>query len=115
MSEEAPLPDDNPKTKFGQAKPSTFDIPPSAILAIGEVMALGARKYGHFNWRKQRVSEAVYYNALMRHLNAWLNGNDIDAESGQPELAHVMACCAILIDAGQAGMLNHNREPETLA
>jgi hypothetical protein len=90
---------DNPKDAFGEQKPSTFHIPPVAILELGEAMRLGAEKYGSLNWRDTSVRASVYYNAIMRHLMQWREGEVEDAESGLGHLAHVMANCAILIDA----------------
>lgn len=107
-------PDDNPKTALGQAKPGMSDVPPVALLALGEVMRFGAGKYGHFNWRQKRVSATVYYDAAMRHLMAYLEGEDLDPESGLPHLAHVMGCMTILLDATDKGTLNDNRNPAGL-
>jgi hypothetical protein len=104
-------PDGNPKTAFGEQKPPMSDTPTTALQALGRVMRLGATKYGRFNWRVQNVSSTVYYDAAMRHLMAWFDGEDADYESGQSHLAHVMACCAILIDAREQGTLNDNRSP----
>jgi hypothetical protein len=40
---------------------------------------------------------------------AWFSGEDIDPESGVSHLAHVMACCNIVLDAKEHGKLNDNR------
>jgi hypothetical protein len=102
-------PDDNPKTKFGQQKPGLSDVPTAALRYLGQVMRNGAGKYGRFNWRQHNVSSTVYYDAAQRHLMAYLDGQDLDPESGLPHLAHVMACCAILLDAKEHSTLNDNR------
>lgn len=102
-------PDGNPKTALGAQKPTLWVIPPTGLLALGGVMALGARKYGPFNWRDKSISSTVYYDAALRHLLSWLDGETIDPESGQSHLGHVMACCAILLDAEANGVLNDNR------
>lgn len=102
-------PDDNPKTMYGEAKTKVSDTPTIGIQKMGRVFTGGAVKYGRFNWRDHTVSATVYYDAAMRHLMAWFNGEDTDPESGEPHLAHVMACCNILMDAGQCGKLNDNR------
>lgn len=109
MSPKAGYPDDNPKTMYGEAKTKLSDTPTVGIQKMGRVFTGGAVKYGRFNWRDHRVSATVYYDAAQRHLMAWFNGEDIDPESGEPHLAHVMACCNILMDAGEKGMLNDNR------
>lgn len=109
MSKSA-YPDDNPKTQYGEAKTKLSDSPTVGIQKMGRVFTGGAEKYGRFNWRDHTVSATVYYDAAMRHFMAWFNGEDIDPESGEPHLAHVMACCNILLDAEQHGMLNDNRK-----
>jgi len=102
-------PDDNPKTAFGEEKPKLSDTPTIGILQMGMVFTGGAAKYGRFNWRDHAVSSTVYYDAAQRHLMAWFRGEDLDHESGVSHLAHVMACCNILLDAEKNGKLNDNR------
>jgi hypothetical protein len=74
-------------------------------------MEHGARKYGRFNWREHTVTVSVYTDAIMRHLMAYVDGEDLDPESGINHLAHVMACCAVLLDAKAMGKLNDDRTP----
>jgi len=102
-------PDDNPKTVLGTSKPSMHAVPPVALLWIGQAMADGERKYGLTNWREKTVSTSVYYDAMMRHLMAWWDGEDVAEDSGLPHLAHVAACVCILLDAQACGSLNDNR------
>lgn len=102
-------PDDNPKTAMGLKKPGTAAIPPVAVLELGAVMANGAAKYGRFNWREKTVTTSVYTDAIDRHLLAFRDGETHDRESGRPHLAHVMACCSILLDAQSIGRLNDDR------
>lgn len=102
-------PDGNPKTRFGLLKTPMHLLPVPALTSMAEVFRLGAKKYGPYNWRKDRVSASVYYAAAMRHMMAWWEGEDIDQESGQPHLAHAMDCFAIVIDAGHYDMLNDDR------
>lgn len=106
--EKEPAP--NPKTAAGARKPALISVIPTAsLLHLGEVMKLGARKYGPFNWRETPVPAETYMDAAMRHLLSWQDGEDEDPESGMSHLAHVMACCAIIIDAAENGMLDDNR------
>lgn len=108
----APLlePAKNPKTAIGRTKPALISvIPTAALLHLGEVMKLGAKKYGPFNWRETPVPAEVYVDAAMRHLLSWFDGEDKDPESGMSHLGHVMACMAIIIDAQENGMLDDNR------
>ena len=105
-----PQPAKNPKTAIGRTKPAMVSVIPTAsLLHLGEVMKLGATKYGPFNWRETPVPAEVYVDAAMRHLLSWFDGEDRDPESGMSHLGHVMACCAIIIDAQENGMLDDNR------
>ncbi len=103
------LPDNNPKTAVGRAKPPLHAIPPTALLHLGLAMEDGEHKYGLFNWRDRDVSSSVYYDAALRHLMAWWDGEQVATDSKVHHLGHVMACCAILLDAEATGNLNDDR------
>lgn len=104
------IPDNNPKTQYGLKKAPTLTvIPASSILILGQVMALGASKYGRFNWRENKVAASVYTDAMLRHITAWNAGQDDDPESGVSHLGHVMACACILVDALKGGNLVDDR------
>lgn len=102
-------PDGNPKTTYGEKKPGFDAIPPSALLHLGAAMNNGKEKYGAMNWRHSEVSATVYYNAALRHLLAWFDGEEYAEDSGVHHLAHVMACMSILLDAREQSTLNDNR------
>lgn len=104
-------PDNNPKTAIGTAKPGLRAVPPVALYVMGQAMADGEKKYGRYNWREHAVSSSVYFEAAMRHLLAWWDGEDAAADSGVSHLGHVMACMSILVDAAHNGKLNDDRSP----
>ena len=89
----------NPKIAIGSKKPSVSAIPPVSILLLGEAMKEGERKYGRFNWRSTKVDNSVYYDAAARHLLSYWDGENAASDSKIHHLAHVMACCAIIIDS----------------
>lgn len=99
----------NPKRAYGVKKPSPHFIPPIAIIEESAVMALGAAKYGAYNWSASPVDATTYYSAAMRHLMSWYSGEDVDPESGASHLAHVRACMAILMDSHAQGILVDDR------
>lgn len=110
------IPDDNPKTVFGLKKPPTHFTPPVAEMHLGLAMQNGGEKYGMMNWREKTVSSSVYYDAARRHLAAWWDGERVAPDSGVHHLGHVMACCAILLDAEAQANLNDDRPiPGTFA
>lgn len=100
----------NPKKKYGDQKPRLSFMPTSILLQVARVFELGAGKYGLKNWRRQAVDASTYHDAIFRHLTAWFEGGeDIDDESGQSHLAHIIACAMILMDAKNLGMLVDDR------
>ena len=101
---DAAYPDNNPKTVAGAKKPGFAAVPPVALLHLAQVMEHGAAKYGQMNWRKTSVAHSVYFNAILRHLLAWHDGQDIDPDSGQPHLAHIMASAALVLDGIAQGV-----------
>ena len=102
-------PDDNPKTVLGLRKPAMSCVPPVALLHLSHAMMDGEQKYGRMNWREHTVSSSVYYDAAMRHLMAWFDGETYAPDSGAHHLGHVMACCAILLDGESLAVLNDDR------
>lgn len=101
----------NPKDRVGVRKPPLHLIPPAAELLESAVMALGAKKYGAFNWRSSKVNASVYVAAARRHLLQWFDGCDDDRESGVSHIAHARACLGILLDALATGNLIDDRPP----
>jgi hypothetical protein len=97
--------DTNPKSSHGRAKPSLHFIPPTALLELAGVMALGAYKYGAFNWRKDPISLSTYLDAIDRHKMSRGFGEKKDRESLRDHAAHIMACAAIILDADHCGTL----------
>lgn len=62
-------------------------VPPYFIISIAEVLEFGAKKYGAWNWLEGRPWTEIS-GAAMRHLYKWMQGEDIDKESGLPHLSH---------------------------
>jgi len=52
-----------------------------------------------------KVKRSVYLSAMKRHIGRILDGEDIDPESLAHHLGHVMANCAIILDAARHGTL----------
>lgn len=99
----------NPKDLIGETKLPLRFIPPSSLAYLSRVMELGATKYGPMNWRTNSVRATIYFEAALRHIWSALDGEDLDSESGQPHVAHAMACMAIILDAKATGNLIDDR------
>ena len=93
-------------------KPPLQYIPPVAHIYEALAMGDGAGKHGgSFNWRKEgnRPEAMMYIGAALRHMLAWLDGEEVASDSGVPHLGGVKACCSILIDAIELGILIDDR------
>ena len=99
----------DPKGAAGALKAPMHLIPPYALEQTAWVHKLGSEKYGPYNWRKTGVCATTYVSAIMRHLNAWRDGEDMDPESGISHIAHIVSSCNILLDAGHCGTLQDDR------
>lgn len=104
--------DSNPKDSLGCQKVPYWHIPPGVKALLGLSMLEGALKYGSYNFSVEGARASVYYDAMNRHVDAWASGEDIDLESGLPHLAKAMACCAIILDTQQRGVLVDDRPPK---
>ena len=69
----------------------------------------GAKKYGINNWRIDEILASTYKGAMLRHLKAWAEGEDLDPDSGESHLYHIRACCAIVLDSEMHGTLIDDR------
>lgn len=103
----------NPKQAFGDLKLPVHTVPPALLLGAAKAFGEGAKKYGAFNWRKTKVETMTYVGAMMRHLTAYLDGEDVDPESstGKLHLEGIAACVGILLDAHYGGFSVDNRPP----
>ena len=99
----------DPKGAAGLLKAPLGLIPPHSMEQTAWVHQLGSRKYGPFNWRDTGVCASTYINAIMRHLNAWRDGEDLDTESGISHLAHIACSCNIMMDADYCEKLQDDR------
>ncbi len=110
MSKTTSWKDTNPKAAFAANK-VPFHLWPALASATGAMGLLeGACKYGRSNWRKAGVRASTYVDALLRHVCDYFEGNDTDPDSGLPQFAHMLACCAILVDASASGVLVDDRQ-----
>jgi hypothetical protein len=71
-------------------------IPPEILVALGDILTFGAKKYGDRNWEKGMAWSRVF-GACMRHLWAWWACERVDDETGRSHLWHAACCIAFLI------------------
>lgn len=82
--------------KHDQDKPDYSLIPTEALDEIAAVWTFGQRKYAAFNWTKGFAWRRPLA-ASLRHIYAFLRGEDRDPESGLLHLAHAVCCLMMVI------------------
>lgn len=101
--------DTNPKDAVGIKKVPLSCVPTIPMLELGLAMMEGARKYGRHNYRAVGTRSSVYYDAIIRHLTAWWEGEDIDPESGVHHLMKAAACIFVHRDSILMGNVEDDR------
>lgn len=101
----------NPKDAAAMTRIPLWLLSPIASAHWALAQFAGMLKYGAWNWRIAGVRSSVYLSAARRHLDAYVSGEEVDPIDGTHHLANVMACCAILLDAREAGKLTDDRPP----
>lgn len=101
----------NPKDAVGIKKVPFSVIPWGVIAELGLAMLEGALKYGRHNYRSIGVRTSVYFDAALRHLSAFWEGQDIDPESGVHHVVKAIACLTVLRDSQLRGNVTDDRPP----
>ena len=83
--------------KFDKGKPPISWISRRANEQEAFVLAFGAEKYERWNWSKG-MSWSRLLDAALRHLLAYADGENTDAESGLSHLAHARCDIGMLLD-----------------
>lgn len=116
--------DADPKRAQGATKPALGLVPPVAIAEAAMAYEDGAyiKEYGPYNWRTTGVESMTYINAIKRHIDAYLDGEEFTSDSAVPRgrprvhnLGAVIASAGILLDAAACGKLRDNRPPKGTA
>jgi hypothetical protein len=93
LDKETTQPDSKIGLKFDNDKVRLELLPFDALMEVGKVLTVGAKKYGSRNWEKG-IDHSRLYGAAFRHLAASVQRQDIDDESGLDHLAH--CACEVL-------------------
>lgn len=101
----------NPKDLVGVKKAPLRFVPPALVIEAAPALAVGAERYGPYNWRETEVRLSIYLEAVERHVLAYRDGQDRAEDTGIHHLGHAAACIAIILDAGAIGKLVDDRPP----
>lgn len=100
---------DNPKNIASSVRVALTLVSPIAQLHCADAMMDGADKYDPYNWRAKKIAIRSYADAIKRHLDAYMEGEDVASDSGCKHLGHIMAGAAILLDAEAHGCIVDDR------
>lgn len=94
------------RQKHEEGKSPLGILPGGPLRALAKVMSFGDSKYSPGSW--QVVSPpSRYLDAALRHIYAYLDGEDADPESGESHLAHAATSIVIALWHVQHG--RHSR------
>jgi len=99
--------------RYNTGKADLSLIPLCTLEEEAHVWAYGKKKYAAWNWAKG-MDWSVPLGCALRHLSSWQRGEDIDPESGQPHLAHVMCNIRMLMLYAKTYPEGDDRPPKEL-
>jgi len=102
---------ENPKQSCGRSKVPMSCVPAPVLMEVGAAMLEGAVKYGRHNYREAPVVMSDYYDATMRHMMQWWEGEDLDQDSGLSHITKAIATLVVLRDAMMFGTCEDDRPP----
>lgn len=103
----------NPKDAIGSRKAPMSTIPASILAEMGVAMLEGSAKYGKYNYREVGVRASIYYDAVLRHIFAWWEGEDIDPDSGMSHITKAMTALVVLRDSMTRENWTDDRPPKS--
>lgn len=82
---------------FDDGKLPLANLPWAAIEGLSKVQAYGHGKYKDFNNYRKGMEVSRNLSCALRHIKEYLEGHDVDAESGCHPLEHAMARVAFVL------------------
>ena len=83
--------------RYNSGKAELHQVPSSLKYAVAKCLMYGEQKYEKSNWR-QGMSWMTVSDCLDRHMTSWMDGEEVDEESGLPHLYHAACNIAFLIE-----------------
>lgn len=103
----------NPKDAIGVAKWRQFmPVPRQVLWEVGVGMLEGAAKYGRHNYRSAGVRASIYVDAAMGHIDQFVEGEDIDKDSGLSHITKAICSLIVLRDAMMNDFWVDDRPPK---
>ena len=99
--------------RYNDGKADISLIPLCTLEDEARVWMYGKQKYAAWNWAKG-MDWSVPLACAMRHIAAWQRGEELDAESGLPHLAHAMCNLRMLTLYSKTYPEGDDRPPKDL-
>lgn len=87
---------EQPALKHDESKVRVDLLPTHSLEEIAKVLTFGAKKYDSWNWTRGFAWSRLL-GASLRHIFAFMRGEDEDPESGYSHLSHAGCCILMLI------------------
>jgi hypothetical protein len=99
--------------RYNDGKADLSLIPMCTLEDEAKVWMYGKQKYAAWNWAKG-MDWSVPLACALRHISAWQRGEEVDAESGLPHLAHAMCNLRMLTLYSKTYPEGDDRPPKDL-
>lgn len=94
--------------KADHDKPDMSLISAVAMKKLAQVLTAGKKKYTAHNWRAgMKWSRCIA--AALRHIFAYVGGENLDPETGLSHLAHAFCCLMFLLEYEETHKENDDR------
>lgn len=78
---------------------------------VAKVITEGDKKYNPGDWVTK--DNVLFFDALMRHISLWRQGEKDDPEDGLHHLAHAIVNCMYLMEKEKIGLMCSYTYPDT--
>lgn len=102
---------DNPKNIAARSRIKIAYLPAAGVIHGAHAAMKGAERYGPYNWREKQIALMEYASAAQRHIQDWVDGEDISTDDKCHHLGHAIASLAIMLDAIELQFAIDDRPP----
>lgn len=89
--------DSNKAKTFDDGKAPLSMVPWAGVRSMALVQAYGHKKYGDYNNYRKGMEISRNLSCAIRHISAFMDGEDLDPESKESHLGHAMCRLAFVL------------------
>jgi hypothetical protein len=94
---------------YDDGKPPLANLPLAGLNSVARVQAYGHKKYGDFHNFRKGMEVSRNLSCAMRHIMAYMDGQDKDPESGENHLGHAACRLFFVLQNLEDGVLIDDR------